>query len=124
MRSALDEFSWGFGRGDSDSGGVHFSRGLVEGCGFLDVFRAGERQAREDICDSISLVFDLVVVFQKAKDPAFDPGSRGQISSKEIAKGCMVGTQEKLFSKQTHSEMLDGADHSVKLDFIRSIVAL
>ena len=107
--------------------GVHFSRGLVEGSRFLNVFRAGEGQARVDICDDVvlaSLVFDLEVVFREAKDPAFDPGSRGQISSKEITKGCMVGTQEKLFSEQKHFEMLDGADHCVELDFIRSIVAL
>ena len=79
------------------------------------MFCAGERQAREDICDVVvlaSLIFDLEVVFREAKDPAFDPGSRGQISSKEIAKGCMVVTQEKLFSEQKHSEMLDGADHA------------
>ena len=36
----------------------------------------------------------------------------------------MVSTQGKLVSEQKHSEMLDGADHCVKLDFIRSIVVL
>ena len=126
MKSALDQFSRGFGRGASDSG-EFTSRGLVKGSRFLNVFRAGEKQAKEDICDDVvlaSLVFDLEGVFREAKDPAFDPGSRGQISSKEITKSCIVGTQEKLFSEQNHSEMLDGADHCVKLDFIRSIVAL
>ncbi len=93
----------------------------------LDGFRAGERQAREDICNVVvlaSLVFDLEVVFRKAKDTAFDPGGRGQISPKEIAKCYLVCTQEKYLAEQKHSELLDGAHHCVELDFIRSVVAL
>ena len=100
---------------------------MVEGNKFLNVCRAGEGQARVDICDDVvlaSLVFDLEVVFRDATNLAFDPGYRWQIPSKEIAKDCMVRTQEKLFSEQKHSEMLDGADLCVELDFIRSIVAL
>ena len=105
-------------------GGVHFSNGLVEGAGLLGDCRVGER---EDICDDIvlaSLVFDLEVIFREAKNPAFDPGGRGQILPKEIAKCCVVGPQEKFLAKQKHSEVLDGAHHCLELDFIRSIVAL
>ena len=126
MRSALDESSRGFVQGTPDWG-VHFTRGLVEGSGFIKVYCTGERQARENICDYVilaSLVFDLEVIFRKAKDPAFNPGGRGQISPKKIAKWCVLSTQEKFLAKQKHSEMLNGAHHCVELEFIRSVVAL
>ena len=101
--------------------------GLVEGSGFLGVHRAGKRQVKENIFDDVvlaSLIFDLEVVFRKAKDPAFDPGGRGQISSKEIAKGCVICSQEKFFAEQKHSEMFDGSNHCVEFNFISSGIAL
>ena len=79
------------------------------------------------MCDDILLallVLDIEVIFREAMDPAFDPGCRGQFSPKEIAKCCVVGTQEKFLAEQKHFDVLDGAHHCVELDFIRSLVAL
>ena len=36
----------------------------------------------------------------------------------------MISAKEELFTKQKHAEVLDGAHHSVELDFICCIVAL
>ena len=36
----------------------------------------------------------------------------------------MISAKKELSSKQKHTEMLDGADHSVEIDFIRCIVTL
>ncbi len=35
----------------------------------------------------------------------------------------MIGTQEDIFAEQKHSKVLDGANHCVEFDVIRSIVA-
>ena len=123
MRSALDESSRGFGRGASDSGEFTSRGAWSRAIDFSTFFEPakGKRERTSAITLSWPLVFDFEVVIREAKDPAFDPGSRGQISSKEITNSCMVGTQEKLFSEQKHSEMLDGADHCGEFDFIRSI---
>ena len=46
---------------------------------FLNIFCTCKRQTRTDICDDVVLaflVFNLEVVFGKAKDPAYDPGGR------------------------------------------------
>ena len=78
-------------------GRVYFSRDLVEESRFLGVLRAGEGQAKENVCDNgvlAFLVLDIEVIFREAKDSAFDPGNRGQIGPKKIAKGCVICLQK------------------------------
>ena len=65
--------------------GSLFHEGLGRGQWISRRFSHRRRQAREDICDDVvlvSLVFDLEVVFRETKDPAFNPGNRGQIAPK------------------------------------------
>ena len=100
---------------------------MVEGAKLLDVLRVGEGQAREDVCEDIvlaSLEFDLEVILREAKDPAIDPGGRGKISPKEIAKGCVICSQKEFSAEQEHSKVFDCANHCVEFDFIRSVIAL
>ena len=36
----------------------------------------------------------------------------------------MISAEKELFAEQKHAEMLDGAYHSVELNFVRGVVAL
>ena len=46
------------------------------------------------------------------------------ISAQEILKGCMIGSEQEFLAEKKHSEVFNGTNNGVQLDFVRGVVAL
>ena len=88
---------------------------------------ARERESSENISNNVilaSLELDFEGVFGEEKDLALNTSCRGKISAQKISKGCMIDSTQKFLAKKKHSEVFNGTNNGVQLDFLRCIVAL